>query len=111
MKQLYAYNSILSFVSIHWIKNENFECIIYFRCLRHWFLYLFHDFIGYSGWSWGGCSDNVMIGNKMAKEFLDAKESGRDAKALINLHNNKVGRVVSFHLHNINFRQIYISFG
>lgn len=53
------------------------------------------SFTGYDEWSWGGCSDNVLIGNKMAKEFLDSKESGRDAKALINLHNNKVGRVVS----------------
>ncbi|XP_054706487.1 protein Wnt-8b-like [Uloborus diversus] len=50
--------------------------------------------IDYKGWSWGGCSDNIMIGNKMAKEFLDAKEMGRDAKALINLHNNKVGRTL-----------------
>ena len=38
----------------------------------------------------------------MAKEFLDSKESGRDAKALINLHNNKVGRVVSAHNMYIN---------
>ncbi|KAF8765156.1 Protein Wnt-8 like protein [Argiope bruennichi] len=47
----------------------------------------------YKGWHWGGCSDHVKMGNKMAKLYLDNKENGRDLKALINLHNYRVGRL------------------
>ncbi|XP_026188154.1 protein Wnt-2b-A-like [Mastacembelus armatus] len=42
---------------------------------------------------WGGCSDNINYGIKFAKAFIDAKErSVRDARALMNLHNNRCGR-------------------
>ncbi|MED6290689.1 Protein Wnt-2b [Characodon lateralis] len=42
---------------------------------------------------WGGCSDNVNYGIKFAKAFIDAKErTVRDARALMNLHNNRCGR-------------------
>lgn len=45
---------------------------------------------------WGGCSDNIDFGIKFAKEFVDAKERKvRDARALMNLHNNRCGRMVS----------------
>ncbi|EMP42066.1 Protein Wnt-2, partial [Chelonia mydas] len=42
---------------------------------------------------WGGCSDNVDYGVKFARAFVDAKErKGKDARALMNLHNNRAGR-------------------
>ena len=44
---------------------------------------------------WGGCSDDVEFGISLAKSFLDQRETGHDPKALINLHNNNVGRMVS----------------
>lgn len=46
---------------------------------------------------WGGCSDNINYGIKFAKAFIDAKErTVRDARALMNLHNNRCGRTVSW---------------
>lgn len=44
----------------------------------------------------GGCSDNVEFGVNLARAFLDRKEVGHDPRAVINLHNNMVGRMVSF---------------
>lgn len=45
---------------------------------------------------WGGCSDNVNYGIKFAKAFVDAREGmGKDARAMMNLHNNRCGRMVS----------------
>ncbi|XP_041348531.1 protein Wnt-2b-A-like [Gigantopelta aegis] len=42
---------------------------------------------------WGGCSDNVRYGSHFSRMFVDAKERKvRDAKALMNLHNNRAGR-------------------
>ncbi|KAK6177361.1 hypothetical protein SNE40_015479 [Patella caerulea] len=42
---------------------------------------------------WGGCSDNVRFGSHFARMFVDAKERKvRDARALMNLHNNRAGR-------------------
>ncbi|KAK1801183.1 hypothetical protein P4O66_022871, partial [Electrophorus voltai] len=42
---------------------------------------------------WGGCSDNINYGIKFAKAFIDAKErTVKDARALVNLHNNRCGR-------------------
>ncbi|XP_070191739.1 protein Wnt-2b-like [Littorina saxatilis] len=42
---------------------------------------------------WGGCSDNVRYGSKFSRMFIDAKERKvRDARALMNLHNNRAGR-------------------
>lgn len=44
---------------------------------------------------WGGCSDNINYGIKFAKAFVDAKEQTvKDARALMNLHNNRCGRMV-----------------
>ncbi|CAM4716219.1 hypothetical protein PO909_018304 [Leuciscus waleckii] len=43
---------------------------------------------------WGGCSDNINYGIKFAKAFVDAKErTVKDARALMNLHNNRCGRM------------------
>lgn len=54
------------------------------------------------GWKWGSCSDNVSYGVLFAQSFLDAREfdnishnNQQDiARAMINLHNNAVGRRV-----------------
>lgn len=47
---------------------------------------------------WGGCSDNVNYGIKFAKAFVDARERMvKDARALMNLHNNRCGRMVRMH--------------
>ncbi|KAF6722500.1 Protein Wnt-2b [Oryzias melastigma] len=43
---------------------------------------------------WGGCSDNINFGIKFAKAFVDAREKMvKDARALMNLHNNRCGRM------------------
>ena len=45
---------------------------------------------------WGGCSDNINYGIRFAKAFVDAQERMvKDAHALMNLHNNRCGRMVS----------------
>ncbi|XP_064631758.1 protein Wnt-8b-like isoform X2 [Lineus longissimus] len=47
---------------------------------------------GGARWNWGGCSDNVRFGEKISKQFVDTLETGKDARATMNLHNNDVGR-------------------
>ncbi|XP_028261969.1 protein Wnt-2b-A-like isoform X2 [Parambassis ranga] len=43
---------------------------------------------------WGGCSDNINYGIKFAKAFVDARERMvKDIPALVNLHNNRCGRM------------------
>ncbi|XP_056328498.1 protein Wnt-8a ORF1 [Danio aesculapii] len=49
--------------------------------------------IGGRGWVWGGCSDNVNFGERIAKQFVDALENGHDSRAAVNLHNNEAGRL------------------
>lgn len=45
--------------------------------------------------SWGGCSDHVEHAMRFSQAFVDAKErKERDARALMNLHNNRAGRKV-----------------
>ncbi|MBN3276789.1 WNT8B protein, partial [Polyodon spathula] len=48
--------------------------------------------LGGQGWLWGGCSDNVGFGEVISKQFVDALETGQDARAAMNLHNNEAGR-------------------
>lgn len=42
---------------------------------------------------WGGCGSGAW-GARMARRFLDARELERDARSLMNLHNNRVGRKI-----------------
>ncbi|KTG40955.1 hypothetical protein cypCar_00016636 [Cyprinus carpio] len=49
--------------------------------------------MGGRGWVWGGCSDNVDFGERIAKQFVDALENGHDSRAAVNLHNNEAGRL------------------
>lgn len=51
---------------------------------------------GGHGWLWGGCSDNVGFGEAISKQFVDALETGQDARAAMNLHNNEAGRKVLY---------------
>ncbi|XDV45380.1 hypothetical protein PO909_013493 [Leuciscus waleckii] len=47
-----------------------------------------------SGWRWGGCSADIHYGLGFSKVFMDAREIKHSARALMNLHNNEVGRKV-----------------
>lgn len=59
-----------------------------------------------AGWfEWGGCSDNVRWASHFSRMFIDARERRvRDARALMNLHNNRAGRRVS----NMKYSTIHI---
>lgn len=54
---------------------------------------------GGTGWQWGGCSDNVVFGEAISKQFVDTLETGQDARAAMNLHNNEAGRKVQYLLY------------
>lgn len=47
------------------------------------------------GWKWGGCSADISYGLAFSKVFIDAREVKQNARTLMNLHNNEVGRKVS----------------
>lgn len=46
-------------------------------------------------WKWGGCSHNMDFGVEFSEMFLDSREKAGDIQSQINLHNNKVGRLVT----------------
>nr|QEF51150.1 Wnt7 protein [Eupentacta fraudatrix] len=46
------------------------------------------------GWQWGGCSADIEYGLKFSELFVDASHARDNAKGLMNLHNNEVGRKV-----------------
>lgn len=47
-------------------------------------------------WEWNGCSNNLDFGFEISRLFLDSPEYyKRSPYALVNLHNNQVGREVS----------------
>ncbi|KAM9365980.1 wingless-type MMTV integration site family, member 7Aa [Pholidichthys leucotaenia] len=46
------------------------------------------------GWKWGGCSADILYGLGFSKVFVDAREIKQNARTLMNLHNNEVGRKV-----------------
>lgn len=48
-----------------------------------------------TGWKWAGCSHNINFGIEFSELFLDSRESIGDFQSQINLHNNRVGRLVS----------------
>jgi len=52
---------------------------------------------------WGGCSENLKFGQKFSEEFVDTKEQEANEFGLMNLWNNKAGRLVSC-THIINHR-------
>ncbi|EDW74715.1 uncharacterized protein Dwil_GK15749 [Drosophila willistoni] len=45
-------------------------------------------------WKWGGCSADVDFGMRFARKFMDAREVEKDARSLMNLHNNRAGRTL-----------------
>lgn len=47
-----------------------------------------------NSWKWGGCSHNMNFGIEFSELFLDALEKAGDVQSKINLHNNRVGRMV-----------------
>lgn len=47
------------------------------------------------GWKWGGCSADISYGLDFSKVFINAREVKQNARTLMNLHNNEVGRKVS----------------
>ena len=52
---------------------------------------------GSAAWEWGGCGDDVDFGDEKSRLFMDAQHKrGRgDIRALVQLHNNEAGRLVS----------------
>ena len=52
---------------------------------------------GSAAWEWGGCGDDVDFGDEKSRLFMDArhKRGGGDIRALVQLHNNEAGRLVS----------------
>jgi hypothetical protein len=58
-----------------------------------------------SSWKWSGCSHNMGYGLKFAKRFLDSREKASDLPSRINIHNNRVGRMVRG---NPNFWVLYM---
>ncbi|KAJ7398717.1 hypothetical protein BTVI_122552 [Pitangus sulphuratus] len=46
------------------------------------------------GWKWGGCSADIRYGIEFSRRFVDAREIKKNARRLMNLHNNEAGRKV-----------------
>ncbi|KAJ8269816.1 hypothetical protein COCON_G00124230 [Conger conger] len=46
------------------------------------------------GWRWGGCSADLQYGLQISRRFVDAREIKKNARRLMNLHNNEAGRKV-----------------
>ena len=47
------------------------------------------------GWKWGGCSADIKYGIEFSRRFVDAREIKKNARRLMNLHNNEAGRKVT----------------
>jgi wingless-type MMTV integration site family protein 7 len=61
---------------------------------------------GVDGWSWRGCSVNIQRGIQVAKTFLDGQDPDQSDIALMNKHNNEVGREVSNFMLSLTVRSI-----
>lgn len=55
----------------------------------------YHDYQE-AGWKWGGCSADIKYGVEFSRRFVDAREIKKNARRLMNLHNNEAGRKVIF---------------
>lgn len=55
---------------------------------------------GNGDWQWGGCSDNIWFGENVTRSFIDNLEQEDDARRVVNLHNNDLGRKVSVAFHS-----------
>lgn len=60
------------------------------------------------GWKWGGCSADIKHGIEFSRRFVDAREIKKNARRLMNLHNNEAGRKV---ITKAPFNSIYKSLG
>lgn len=56
----------------------------------------------HEGWKWGGCSADIKHGLKFSRKFLDAREIEQNARSLMNKHNNRAGRKVSWYYIDLN---------
>lgn len=56
----------------------------------------------HEGWKWGGCSADIKHGLKFSRKFLDAREIEQNARSLMNKHNNRAGRKVSWYYIHLN---------
>lgn len=70
-------------------------------------------------WMWGGCSDNIAYGVRFSDKFTDAVERKRMKglekiamrRAIMNIHNNEAGRLVSFYpKHNCLYLFSFLAF-
>ena len=53
-------------------------------------------------WEWGGCGDDIEYGYTKSKEFMDINERRpSDINALVTLHNNEAGRLVSIYYQSL----------
>ncbi|KER30961.1 hypothetical protein T265_13080 [Opisthorchis viverrini] len=52
--------------------------------------------ISSADWQWQGCDHNIHFGSKFSRRLLDTMERGSHIRYRMNLHNNKVGRMVSY---------------
>lgn len=53
------------------------------------------------GWKWGGCSADVRYGIDFSRRFVDAREIKKNARRLMNLHNNEAGRRTVYNLADV----------
>ena len=94
-------NTYLQHLVLHFIFNLFSIILIFlFHCYCRYHRHLLALLLTFKGkdWKWGGCSDNVGFGEKISKQYIDELETGKDERAIVNLHNNEAGRRVSSRL-------------